>query len=421
MKIHLDLDCFFAAAHRIGNPKLHNIPIAVGGKSNVSIFDKEKHQKSLSQINGAFSSSILNEEKSDSFQEYFVDQNGKIRGIVTTASYEARSYGVKTAMPVAQALRLCPTLKMIPPNYPLYHKLSKQLKTLLEKEIPIIEQFSIDEFFGDLDGWIEEKDAYDFALYLQNKIKKELQLPISIGLARSKWIAKLATTDAKPIGVKFVRDEDLDAYVNPKLLKEFPGIGQILQNKLHGYGIQTLKDLKERKELLYSWGKNEKQIYDRVCGNDNEKVDIKSDKKSIGLGRSFDPIKDRDEIRRRVVILCRHLAFIAYKDKIQPTNYALKIKYQYGETNNVTVNTNRVFSELHLKEEISKLLKKVDIHPSHQIVQIGITLGGFNNKNQKTFDLFSFEDDTKQSKLSNSMQNLRDKFGIDIIKSGSEL
>ena len=334
MKIHLDLDCFFAAAHRIGHPELHNIPIAVGGKSNLTIFDNEKHERVLSNVNGAFSSSIITKNKEDSFEKYFIDNNGKIRGIVTTASYEARAYGVKTAMPVAEALRLCPHLKMIPPDYSLYHNLSNQLKLLLEKEIPVIEQFSIDEFFGDLSGWIKDQDAFEFAKNLKEKIFNELGLPISIGLSKTKWIAKLATTAAKPNGVKIVFDHELDQFVNPKPIEEFPGIGKVLKNRLSGYGIKTLGDLKERKELICSWGKNETQIYNRVCGIDDEAINVKQDKKSIGLGRSFDPILDRDEIKRRLAILCRHLSFIAFKDNIKPTNYGLKIKYQYGNMNN---------------------------------------------------------------------------------------
>lgn len=422
MKIHLDLDCFFAAAHRINHPELENIPIAVGGKSNVSIFDTKKHIKQISDINGAFSSSIISESTKslNEFEEYFIDKKGKIRGIVTTSSYEARKFGIKTAMPVAQALQICPQLKMIPPDYTLYHNLSKRLKILLEKEIPIIEQFSIDEFFGDITGWIEDNKAYEFGKYLQKKIKDELALPISIGIAKTKWIAKLATTAAKPMGVKLVKDDELEAFINPKQVSEFPGIGKVLQCKLAGYGIKTLYDLKQRKDLICAWGKNEKQIYNRVCATDNDTINVKEDKKSIGLGRSFDPIFERAEIQRRLTILCRHLSFIAHKGHNNPTAYKLKIKYQYGLVKNAAINTNRVFSELNLKHEIGKLFNSLDSHPTHAIVHITISLESFQETSKKTYDLFSYEDDTKQSKLSDSMQELRDKFGIDIIKNGNE-
>ncbi len=210
MILHLDLDCFFAAAHRIDNPTLDNIPIAVGGRSNLSIFDNKKHKRTISNIDGAFTSSILSSNNNISFEKYFIDPDGRVRGIVTTASYEARAFGVKTAMPVAEALRWCPQLKVIPPNYPLYHELSHRLKLLLEKHIPTIEQFSIDEFFGDVTGWIDDKEAYDFAINLRDIINKELGLPISIGIAKTKWIAKLATNDAKPYGVKLIPENRVD-------------------------------------------------------------------------------------------------------------------------------------------------------------------------------------------------------------------
>lgn len=420
MILHMDLDCFFAAAHRIDNPSLNGIPIAVGGRSNLNIFDSKKQNKTFSNVNGAFASSLISVDDSKE-DEYFLDKNGIPRGIITTSSYEARALGVKTAMSVSQALKICPHLKMIKPNYPLYHELSQKLKILLEKEIPATEQFSIDEFFGDVTGWIDDKDVYQFAINLKNKIQKELKLPISIGIAKTKWIAKLATNDAKPHGVFMVNPNKVQEYIKDKPLKSFPGIGKVFLEKVSGYGIKTLGDIKNKKELFYSQGKMGRQIYDRVNGLDTEKIVAREDKKSIGIGRSFDPEMNREEIKRRLIILCRHLSFIAHKGKHQPTSFGLKIKYQFGETSNDTINTNREFSEQNFKDEIIKLFPKVDIHPSHAISQLNLNLSSFQKNSQKTFDLFNQEEDTKLSNLSNSIQSLRDKFGVDIIKNGSEL
>ena len=119
MKLHIDIDCFFASAHRINNPKLYNIPIAVGGRSNLNIFDRKKQTRKISSIEGAFTSSILSSNDDMTSDEYFRDSDGRYRGIITTSSYEARKFGVKTAMSVAEALRYCPHLTLIPPNYPL--------------------------------------------------------------------------------------------------------------------------------------------------------------------------------------------------------------------------------------------------------------------------------------------------------------
>ncbi|MEA2017559.1 MAG: DNA polymerase IV [Campylobacterota bacterium] len=422
MILHLDLDCFFAAAHRINNPQLDDIPIAVGGRSNLSIFDTKKQTRELSKIEGAFTSSILSSNDDKSFEEYFVDPDGRVRGIITTSSYEAREFGVKTAMPVAVALRWCPNLTVLPPNYPLYHELSHKLKLLLEKMIPSIEQFSIDEFFGDVTGWIKDEDVEDFAIKLKQQILDELGLPISIGVAKTKWIAKLATNDAKPNGVKLIPPHRVDAYINNKPIKEFCGIGKGYQEKLLSKGIQTLGQVKDKKDIFYSWGKFGSQLYHRITGTDTENISIKKDThKSIGLGRTFDPESNRDELKRRITILCRHLSFLAHKDKHNPMTFALKIKYQYGEKAKDYINNNRTFTEQHLKQEMVDMFDKIDNHPSHAVVQVNITLSNFQENKNTTMDLFNLEDDTKQSKLTASMQKLRDKYGIDIIKSGGEL
>ena len=421
MILHLDLDCFFAAAHRIGNPQLENIPIAVGGRSNLSIFDKEKQTRELSKIEGAFTSSILSCNDNKSFEEYFVDKDGRIRGIITTSSYEARAFGVKTAMSVAEAIRWCPNLTVIPPNYPLYHELSHKLKELLEKEIAEVEQFSIDEFFCDATGWIDDKDVEQFAIDLKQKIQDELGLPISIGIAKTKWIAKLATNDAKPNGVMLIHPSRVDEYIHNKPIKEFCGIGKGYQDRLHTKGIKTLGEIKEKRELLYSWGKFGKQLYHRVTGTDYEKISIdKASTQSVGLGRTFDPEVNRDEIKRRITILCRHLSFLALKDNHNPTTFSLKMKYQYGDIVKDSSNSNRTFTEQHLKEEMIKIFIDIDKHLSHAIVQINITLSNFQENKPTTLNLFTFEDDTKQKKVTESLQKLRSKFGIDIIKSGGE-
>ena len=421
MILHLDLDCFFAAAHRINNPKLDNIPIAVGGRSNLSIFGRKKEMRKLSAIEGAFTSSILSSNGGKTFKDYFVDPNGKIRGIITTSSYEARATGVKTAMPVAEALRWCPNLTVIPPNYPLYHELSHKLKKLLEKEIPSIEQFSIDEFFGDVTNWIDDEDVVDFAIKLKNKIQENLGLPISIGIAKTKWIAKLATNAAKPNGVKLIKPNEVESFIKNIPIKSFPGIGTGFVSKISGHGIETLGDIKDKKELFHRWGKNGIQLYNRICGLDNEKISLAQSRKSIGLGRSFDPEQNRDELQRRMTILCRHLSFLAHKGKHNPMTFSLNIKYQYGDKSKDHINTNRLFNEQNLKQEMITMFKKIDTHPSHAIIQINITLSNFEEVKKTTMNLLNYEDDTKQSKLTASMQKLRDKYGIDIIKSGGEL
>ncbi len=421
MILHVDIDCFFASAHRINNPDLENIPIAVGGRSNLGIFGTNNQIKEISKIQGAFTSSFISQNKNQSFDEYYKDKDGKIRGIITTSSYEARAYGVKTAMSIAEALRTCPSLKVLIPNYPLYHKLSKQLKDILEDELPLIEQFSIDEFFGDLHGWIKDEDAKGFAVNLKQRIQQELGLPVSIGLAPSKWIAKLCTSYAKPFGVKYLKACEVDAFIQNIPIKKFVGIGKAYQEKLAKYHIQTLGDIKDQKRLFDSWGKNGKKLYARICGDDKEEIIRKQERKSISLVRTFDGLKSRTELKRRIAILCRHLSFLCFKENKNPTSYSLHIKYHYNSEEKASKITNRLFSELILKEEALRLLEKIDKHPQYEVVQVGINLSNFLEKKSTTLDLLNYTKDKERAKFSKSLQELRERFGVDIIKNASEL
>ena len=421
MFIHLDLDCFFVSAHRSIDKSLNNIPAAVGGRSNLNIFDRKKAIRHISNSSGAFVSSILSSNDDKTPKEYFVDDNGKIRGIITTSSYEARACGVKTAMSVNEALSLCPKLKMIPPNYPLYHELSHKLAILLEDKIPSIEQFSIDEFFGDVTGWVEDDDVYDFAKELQDLIQEELNLPISIGIAKTKWISKLATEFAKPIGIKLVKENEVDEFIDDIPISKFPGIGKGYQQRLKSYGISTLGQIKAKRELFYSWKKPGIQLYNRVCGIEREGINLKKSKQSIGIGRTFDPVRNRDEIKRRVIILCRYLSFLIIKDKVNPQSFFLQIRYEYNSKSKNYINTNRLFSEIYLKQSMIKLFFDNDVHPTHNIVQISLSVSNFLENKQNSLNLFEYENDLKQSKLTTQIQKLRSKFGIDIIKNASEL
>ena len=421
MFIHLDLDCFFVSAHRTIDESLLHIPVAVGGRSNLNIFSTKKEIRKISSNQGAFVSSILTNEGQKTFQEYFVDENGKIRGIVTTSSYEARAYGVKTAMSVNEALTLCPNLKMLSPNYPLYHDLSEKLKELLVKEIPLVEQFSIDEFFGDLSGYIEEDEVVQFAYRIKDKIQKELGLPISIGIANTKFLSKLITEYAKPDGVKYVSKDNIGNFIRNIPIAEFPGIGKGFQERLKGYGIKTLGDIKSNQKLFYSWKKPGIELYNRVCGIRDNKLTTFREKKSIGIGRTFDRIYDRTELKRRVAILSRYLCFLIKKANKNPLTYAIKIKYESFIKSKDYININTVFNELDFKNHMQELFIKNDNHPSHAVVQLNITVSNFAKDNDYTYNLFEYETDAKKSALTNQMQKLRDKYGIDIIKTAFEI
>ncbi|WP_456433662.1 DNA polymerase Y family protein [Nitratifractor sp.] len=422
MFFHIDIDSFFVSAERSRDPSLRGIPAAVGGRSNLEIFDPAPRGVRLMDENrGAFVAPVFHSGPKGRFEEYFVDRDGgreRIRGIVTTVSYEARALGVKTGMPIAQALRLCPELIVVPGDLLFYHRLSAELFAFLRERIPAIEQFSIDEFFGDGSGWVESGECEAFARRLQGEIFERFALPVSIGIAPSKWIAKLATGFAKPYGV--YRVEEVEPFIREIPIEEFPGIGRGYARRLKERGICTLGELTRHRRLLERWGKPGITLYRRVLGIDGEGIAPGASRQSIGISRTFDPIGDVEELRRRVVILARHAGYIAMKLGFNPTRYHLRIRYRYGERAKGSRRVDRIFGEGVLKREIRELFEEIHL-PGGEAVKIALSLSDFTRNHPRTLSLLEWERDLRERRLSRGIQRIRERFGLDAIRTADEL
>jgi len=422
MFLHIDIDSFFASAERSVNASLKHIPICVGSRSNLEIFNKKRtYIKLMNDNSGAFVTPVFYSDNRKTFESYFVDEidgKKKIRGIVTTASYEARKFGVKTAMPIAQALQLCPHMTVVPSNYPLYHKLSHKIHAFILAHIPKVEQYSIDEFFGDVSGWKKEEEVYAFSQELQTKILEHFDIPVSIGISKAKWIAKLATESAKPYGVYEVKD--IDAYIENIPIKAFPGIGKGFQKRLGEHYISTLGDVKRRKALFESWKKPGMQLYGRVTGTDGEGISTKSERKSIGISRTFDAIHDSKEVKRRIMIMARHIIYMVMAIEVNPTSYYLKIGYEYGIKSKKSLTVDRVFSEQLFKRTLSTMYEEI-VQINKGAVKLTLNVSNFSSQHQKTLSLMELDTDISECHLSKNIQDLRERFGLDIIKTGNEL
>ena len=422
MFLHIDIDCFFASAHRSIDASYKGVPIAVGSRSNLEIFDtKRSNTRLINDNSGAFVSPVFYNDKKRDFESYFVDiidGKRKIRGIITTASYEARACGVKTAMTISQALQLCPEMIVIPSNYPLYHKLSHQIHLYMTSKIPLVEQYSIDEFFCDASGWKDDKKIYDFAKEIQEEMIEKFDIPVSIGISQAKWIAKLATETAKPYGVFQVTD--IDNYIEEMPISKFPGIGKALQKRLGARYISTLGEVKRNKELLYTWGKLGKQLHGRITGELNEKIEDKGERKSIGISRTFDPIGESDEIRRRIMVMARHITYIVLSTQANPTAYFLKINYEYSIKVKKSLTIDRLFSEKLFKDSLQYLYDDISLG-NNRAVKITLSVSNFSYINHKTLSLLALDEDMHYHHISKSIQELRDRYGLDILKTGNEL
>ncbi|AKF24864.1 DNA polymerase IV [Sulfurovum lithotrophicum] len=422
MFLHIDIDSFFASAERTVDPSLKGIPMAVGNRSNLEIFNRKRTNIRLMNNNsGAFVTPVFYSDRKKIFDSYFIDKidgKNKIRGIITTASYEARKYGVKTGMPIAQALHLCPLMVVVPSHYPLYHRLSHKIHTLMLQEMPLVEQFSIDEFFADVSGWIADEDVYAFAIDLKMKMIEQFDIPVSIGISQAKWIAKLATESAKPFGVYEVKD--IDAYIENIPIKAFPGIGKGFQKRLEERYIKTLGDVKRNKPLFYSWKKPGIQLYHRVTGTCNEGIEGRGERKSIGISRTFDPIHESNEIKRRIMVMARHISYMVMAIEVNPTTYHLKINYEYGIRVKKSETVNRLFSEQLFKSALSRMYEEMML-PGRGAIKLTLNVSNFTIHHARTLSLFDLNDDISANVLSCHIHSLRERFGLDIVKTADEL
>lgn len=435
MKIHIDIDCFFVSAMRIAEPNLEHKAVAIGGRSDTKIFDKDaKNQIVNFENSGSFVPTFYKAyEKKDKVNcgaregdlgydiDGFKDSDGRIRGILTTSSYEARAFGIKTAMSIREALQLCPHLIIKAPNMSLYQELSHKLHDFLALRIPLIEQASIDEFYGDLSGWIEDEDVPAFIDSLRHEIKKKIKLPVSIGAAKTRYIAKLATTYAKPFGCKTIYKHDFDAFVNPIAIKDFAGIGKSMYEKLSQSNIYTLGELRRSRGRVESFGPYAKELYRRVNGESDEEIKTKHKRKSIGISRTFDPLFDRSEIKRRVHVLARHLSFAIGKLGVIPTVYHLGISYEMNQKSHKNISLAECFTEKKFDSLCIKLFHEADTQKRLHIIRLSINCSSFTRDSKKELSLLGFEGEQKLHTLTKSLQELREKYGIDSVKFASEM
>lgn len=425
MILHMDLDTFFVSAHRTRDIALNNRPVAVGGRSNLKIFERQQMGMRLYNANsGAFVNPVFDNGRESDFEHFFVDHlpdgSRKIRGIVVTSSYEARAKGVKTGMPLAAALQLCPEMEVLVPDYFLYHDLSHRLHLFLQQEIPRIEQYSIDEFFGDVKGWIRDEEVLAYARHLKARIWQEFRLPISIGISPAKWIAKLATNYAKPNGVKLVRKNEISDFIEDIPIAAFPGIGRGYARRLEKHFISTLGEASRHRALFYSWKKPGRLLYHRIVGDDGESVSQMKDRKSIGISRTFDPICTADEVLRRITILARHIVFLVVRHGVNPTGYYLKLSFDTGMRTKARRTTDRLFSEHLCKRTFETLFEACRLEYGC-VIKISMSVYNFSYQKRTPFSLLDIVEDHQARRLTESLQRLREKYSMDIVKSGSEL
>lgn len=305
------------------------------------------------------------------------------RGVVTTANYVARQYGVHSAMPAAKALELCPKAVFKTPNFPLYKETSAQIHRIFHEYTDIIEPIAFDEAY--LDVTHNKKhlhSAVQLAHELQREIWERTHLTCSTGISYNKFIAKLASDYRKPAGVTIVLPQDAEPFLLREPIEKFRGVGKKTVPKMHDLGIKTGQDLFDQSELdlIKNFGKLGYVLYRRVRGSDDRPVEYQRERKSIGKERTFNPfLATRSDVNDHLKALSKMVTTTMVDH--QRHGKTLVLKLRYGDF--VTITKRRTFGEFLPNDPVvfERYAREifddvVDEHFDSGIRLLGITLTG---------------------------------------------
>lgn len=372
---HVDMNSFYASVEMAYNPSLKGKPLAIAGDP------------------------------------------GQRKGIIVTSSYEARKKGVKTTMQLWEAKRLCPELIVLKPNFDRYRMASKEMFKILAEITPVIQPVSIDEGYLDITGCAHLGAPLEIAESLQQKIKNQLDLPCSIGIAPNKFLAKMASDMKKPLGITVLRKRDLPVKLWPLHVGEMYGIGDKTAEKLKGVNIHTIKDLVEAdlhllKSLL---GINGERLQNRAKGIDNRPVDPEAvhDFKSIGSSETlpYDTVEE-EEITKLFRSLARNVE--RRMDRKQAVGKTVQIMIRFQDRKTITRSKQLpafISSEKEIFEAAMYLFQQ---HWNQEPVRLlGVTIQDVLEKKEASLqlDLFTYKKEAEREKLYQTIEELTTKYG----------
>ncbi len=373
--LHADMDAFYASVEQRDNRELIGKPVIVGGDSN--------------------------------------------RGVVCAASYEARQYGVYSAMPIVEARRRCPQGIYIMPNIPKYAQVSSQILTIFESFSPIVETLALDEAFMDVTGMeLLYKDVADIAQQIKIQVKKEVDLIVSVGVAPNKFLAKLASALQKPDGLVIIRPGEESQRLAPLAVQKIWGVGDATARILKSMHIETMGDLQQADvyKLEKALGKNALELYNLAWGRDERPVIPDREAKSIGNEDTFKrDIRSQEEIKTELLLLAERIGWRLRKAGLRGRTLTLKVRFSSFQTitRSITVMDPIGFDET-IYETAIKLMEKIPVKEGIRL--LGITISNFA---QSGIQLSLFNEVTeKREKIASVMDELKERFGAGIVKRG---
>lgn len=363
--VHLDLDTFFVSCQRLIDSSLENKPVIVGGTSD--------------------------------------------RGVVASCSYEARYYGVHSAMPMKHALRICPQAIVVKGDMDLYTRKSAEVTQIIAEEAPVYEKASIDEFYMDISGMDRFFGCFKWSSSLRTKIIKETGLPISFGLSPTKTVSKIATGEAKPQGQLQIKFDEVRPFLDPLSVRKIPMIGAATYKTLSRVGIRTIKTLANIPEevLLRLLGKNGSALYRKANGIDPTPVVQHSERKSISSERTF--VRDSMDIVRLKALLVQMVENLCYQLRSEgkvASVITVKIRYANFDTHTQQHKIPYTSCDHVLIRNAMELFDKV-YERRMMIRLVGVKLSGLVGGNYQ-INLF---DDVTVINLYQAMDRIKNRFG----------
>ena len=364
--MHMDLDSFFVSVERLINPKLIGLPVLVGGSSD--------------------------------------------RGVVASCSYEARSFGIHSAMPMRMAKLLCPQAIVVKGDHDQYSKFSNEVTEIIKSHVPLYEKASIDEFYVDMTGMDKYFGCYKLATEIRQKIIKETHLPISFALSCNKTVAKVGTGEIKPNGQHEIPLGTEKSYLAPLSIKKIPMVGEKTYQLLRGMGIEKVKTVQEMpvKIMQQVLGENGLALWRKANGIDNSAVEPYNERKSVSTECTFE--KDTIDIyhlKRVLVSMTEKLGFqLRQEDKLTS---CVTVKIRYSDFNTYTMQARIAYTAIDsvLLEKVKDLFDKL-FQKRMMIRLIGIR---FSHLIQGSYQFDLFDDTGEKVQLYSAMDKLRQRFG----------
>lgn len=369
--VHLDLDTFFVSVERLINSSLNDKPVIIGGMSD--------------------------------------------RGVVASCSYEARKFGVHSAMPMRMAKYLCADAVFIRGDMEAYSRQSKLVTDIIAESAPVYEKASIDEHYLDITGMDRFFGSQKWSHELRARIIKETGLPISFGLSTNKTVSKIATGEAKPNGELFITEQNVKTFLSPLSIRKIPMVGKKSYRLLRSMGISTIKTLSmiPPDMITQVMGKNGMILWKKANGIDNTPVVQYSERKSISTERTFD--KDTTDMVKLKSLLVSMVEKIAFElRKKQKLTGCITVKIRYSNFDTHTLQKHIPYTSFdHVLQNIAlELFQK--IYSRRMLIRlIGVRLSKLVGGHQQ---LNMFEDSHEMINLYEAMDSIRLRYGKNAIK-----